>query len=103
MVAALQGQNSLDRLAYYVKGQAPSLGDYLLQGLLTTLLGGLPGLPGVALRGLGYRLIMRLDGLAAIEAGVRLRHARGIQLGKGVYLDRGVYLHGCPQGIELGD
>ncbi len=103
MVASLQGRNALERLSYYVHGQAPSLGDYLLQGLLTTFLGGLPGLPGIALRGLSYRLMLRMDGLAAIEAGVRLRHARNIRLGRNVFLDRGVYLHGCPQGIELGD
>jgi acetyltransferase-like isoleucine patch superfamily enzyme len=70
---------------------------------LTTLLGGVPGLPGIALRGLGYRLMLRMDGAVAIEPHVRLRHARNIRLGRGVYLDQGVYLHGCPQGIELGD
>lgn len=102
MVAALQGKGGRDRLAYYVRGQAPSLGDYLLQGLLTTLLGWVPGLPGLCLRGLFYRLMLSAEGLPAIESEVRLRHARGIHLGRGVYLDQGVYLHGCPEGIWLG-
>jgi acetyltransferase-like isoleucine patch superfamily enzyme len=103
MVAALHGRGSIDRISYYIHGQAPSLGDYLIQGLLTTLLGWVPGLPGIALRGLGYRLMLKVDGMAAIEGGVRIRHARNIRLGRNVFLDKGVYLHGCPQGIELGD
>jgi acetyltransferase-like isoleucine patch superfamily enzyme len=102
MAVSLKQRGLRDRLAYYVQGQAPGLGDYLLQGLLTSLLGGLPGLPGIALRGLAYRLMLRMDGAAAIECNVRLRHARNIRLGANVYLDHGVYLHGCPDGIEIG-
>jgi acetyltransferase-like isoleucine patch superfamily enzyme len=102
MAVSLKERGLLDRLAYYVYGQAPGLGDYLLQGLLTTTLGGVPGLPGIALRGLAYRLMLRMDGAAAIECNVRLRHARNIRLGSNVFLDHGVYLHGCPAGIEIG-
>ena len=91
------------RLSYYVRGQASGWPEYILQGLLTTLLGGLPGLPGMVLRALAYRLILRADGFAAIEPNVRLRHAGNIRLGAGVYLDQGVYLHACPLGIERGD
>jgi acetyltransferase-like isoleucine patch superfamily enzyme len=103
MAVELKGSGPLSQLAYYVRGQSPSFGDYLLQGLLTTLLGWLPGLPGIALRALFYRLMMRLDGIAAIEPHVRIRHARNIRLGKGVFLDQGVYLHATPGGIDIGD
>jgi acetyltransferase-like isoleucine patch superfamily enzyme len=99
----LKGSGLKGQLAFYVRGQAPGLGDYLLQGLLTTLLGWVPGLPGIALRGVLYRLAMHLDGMAAIEPGVRLRHMRNIRLGRGVYLDQGVYLHATPGGISIGD
>ncbi len=102
MAAEIRGRGTLDRLSYYIHGQAGSVADYLLQGILTTLLGGVPGLPGIALRGLFYRLMLQMDGFAAVEGGVRLRHARGIRLGRNVYLDQGVYLHACPQGIEIG-
>lgn len=102
MVANLQGCGFFERLSYYVRGQAPGLREYVWQELLTTLLGGLPGLPGIALRGLAYRLILGMDGFAAIESGVRLRHAHHIHLGRNVYLDRGVYLHACPNGIDIG-
>jgi acetyltransferase-like isoleucine patch superfamily enzyme len=102
MAIALEQSGLLKRLDYYVRGQATGWGDYFLQGLLTTLLGGVPGLPGIALRGLAYRLMLRMDGAVAIECNVRLRQARNIRLGRGVFLDQGVYLHGCPQGIELG-
>jgi acetyltransferase-like isoleucine patch superfamily enzyme len=91
-----------DRLAFYVRGQAPGMAEYFLQGLVTTLFAGVPGLPGIALRGLAYRSIMRIEGTAAIERNVRIRHARGIRLGANTYLDEGVYLHACPQGIEIG-
>ncbi len=102
MAAVLTGRGFVDRAIYYVKGQAPGVADYLVQGLVTTLFGGIPGLPGIALRGLAYRLILKMDGFAAIERDVRLRYARGIRLGRNVYLDQGVYLHACPQGIEIG-
>ncbi len=103
MAVALRESGLLDRLAYYVRGQAAGLGPYLLQGFLTTLLGGVPGLLGIGLRALAYRFMLRMDGAAAIECGVRLRYASNVRLGRNVFLDRGVYLHGCPQGIELGD
>jgi acetyltransferase-like isoleucine patch superfamily enzyme len=99
----LRGRGLLDRLAYYVAGQSDGWASYLVQGLVTTLGGGVPGLLGIALRGLTYRLICRMDGFAAIESGVRLRHARNLQLGRNVYLDHGVYLHACRDGIELGN
>ena len=102
MVASLKGQGLVSHLSYYVRGQATGLGDYFLQGLFTTLLGGLPGLLGIGLRGLAYRLILKAEGFVAIESGVRLRQARNIRLGPNVYLDCGVYLHACPQGIEIG-
>lgn len=102
MAISLKGQSSADKLLYYIRGQASGPWDYLVQGVITTLLSGIPGLPGIAARGLAYRLILRMDGFPAIESGVRLRHARGIRLGTGVYLDQGVYLHACPQGIEIG-
>ena len=102
MVASLKGQGLVSHLSYYVRGQATGLGDYFLQGLFTTLLGGLPGLLGIGRRGLAYRLILKAEGFVAIESGVRLRQARNIRLGPNVYLDCGVYLHACPQGIEIG-
>lgn len=102
MVVALKDRGLLGHLSYYVHGQASGIGDYLLQGLITTLFGRLPGLPGIALRALVYRLILKADGVVSIENNVRLRNARNIRLGARVYLDHGVYLHACPSGIEIG-
>src|SRR5688572_33483861 len=103
MAVSLKQSGLLDRLSYYVDGQAPGVWNYLLQGLLTSVFGGIPGLPGIASRSLAYRLMLHMDGAAAIECNVRLRHARNIRLGRNVFLDQGVYLHGCPSGIEIGD
>lgn len=89
-------------LNLYVNRQATSCGRYLLEQVLFFLVGWIPTLLGIASRAVLYRLILKMDGLAAIENGVRLRFANYIKLGHGVYLDRGTYLHACPHGIELG-
>jgi acetyltransferase-like isoleucine patch superfamily enzyme len=43
-----------------------------------------------------------MNGLAAIEKGVRIRFAKNITLDQGAYIDQGVYLHACPNGIRIG-
>jgi acetyltransferase-like isoleucine patch superfamily enzyme len=87
----------------YVSRQASSLGRYALEQTLYALVGWVPGLAGIGLRGLLYRLIMKMDGVGAIENGVRLRYADLIHLGRNVYLDCATYLHACPAGISVGD
>ncbi len=67
------------------------------------LVGWVPTVVGIGLRASLYRLILHMDGVSAIENGVRLRFADHIRLGRNVYLDHGVYLHACPQGIVIGD
>jgi len=89
-------------LPLYLARQASGPGRYVLESVVTTLLGRIPTVVGVALRAVGYRLILRMDGAAGIETGVRLRFADRIRLGAGSYLDQGVYLHACPNGIEIG-
>lgn len=91
------------QLRLYLERQASSVGRYCLEQTLYALLGWVPTLVGIGLRGLAYRLILHMDGWAAIENGVRLRFANHIRLGHGVYLDQGVYLHACPNGIQIGD
>lgn len=86
----------------YLNRQADGIGRYILEQSLQALIGWTPTLVGIGLRALLYRLMLRMDGLAAIENGVRLRFASHIRLGQGVYLDQGVYLHACPHGIEIG-
>ena len=44
---------------------------------------------GMAVRAVAYRLILRMNGLAAIERGVRLRYANHITLDHGAYIDQG--------------
>lgn len=90
-------------LKLYLSRQASSTGRYLLEQLLFFLIGWIPTIVGIGLRGILYRLILQMDGMAAIENGVRLRFASNIRLGKGVYLDQGSYLHACQQGISIGD
>ena len=90
-------------LRYYVKAQSTSMGRYLLEQTLFLFLQGVPGLVGVGLRSLAYRLILQSDGFPVVEDRVRLCQPANIHLGRQVYLDHGVYLHACPQGIFIGD
>lgn len=87
----------------YLSRQASSLGRYILEQLILGLFGWIPTVIGIAVRAMAYRLIMRLDGIVAIENNVRIRFADQIRLGRNVYLDQGAYLHACPQGITIGD
>lgn len=89
-------------LGLYVQRQADGLGRYLLEQLLYLLFGWVPTVVGIGLRAIFYRLILKMNGWAAIENGVRLRFASNIRLGHGAYLDQGSYLHACPAGIEIG-
>ena len=89
-------------LRLYLSRQAESLGRYALEQALQALVGWVPTVVGIGLRAVLYRLMLRMDGTAAIEAGVRLRFASHIRLGPGAYLDQATYLHACPQGIDIG-
>lgn len=92
----------LKNLRLYLTRQASSFPKYVLEQSLYLLFGWVPTILGIALRGLFYRLILHMDGAAAIENRVRLRFADNIRLGHGAYLDEGTYLHACPNGIEIG-
>jgi acetyltransferase-like isoleucine patch superfamily enzyme len=92
----------ISSLRLYISRQASSFGRYIMEQLLFLLVGWVPTVAGIGLRGIVYRLIMDIDGWAAIENGVRLRYASLIRLANGAYLDQGSYLHACPNGIEIG-
>jgi acetyltransferase-like isoleucine patch superfamily enzyme len=83
--------------------QADGMGRYWLEQTLFALAGWVPTVVGIALRAVLYRLILKMQGIAAIESGVRLRFASRITLGRGAYLDHGTYLHACPDGISIGE
>jgi len=89
-------------LRLYLSRQASSLGRYAWEQSILALFGWIPTVIGIGLRAVFYRLIMRIEGLLAIEKGVRIRFADQVRLASGVYLDEGVYLHACPGGIKIG-
>lgn len=86
----------------YLSRQASTLFHYILEQSVLFLFGWIPTIVGIGLRGIFYRLILNMDGQAAIERGVRLRFTNQIRLGRGSYLDEGVYIHACPSGVEIG-
>jgi len=91
-----------DRIRLYLGRQATSPARYLAEQSIQSIVGWVPSILGVGLRALLYRAILRMEGVAAIEDGVRIRFASNISLGRGVYLDHGSYLHACPSGIRIG-
>lgn len=92
----------MKNIRLYLDRQASSIFRYIVEQTLFLLFGWIPTIVGVGLRGVFYRLILKMDGVAAIESRVRIRFADQVKLGHGVYIDEGVYLHACPNGIEIG-
>ena len=92
----------LSNIKLYLTRQASSLPRYLLEQSLYLLVGWIPTFLGIAVRGITYRMILHMDGWAAIEKNIRLRFADQVHLAHGVYLDENVYLHACPNGIVIG-
>lgn len=90
-------------LGLYLRRQAANLPRYVWEQAIQALAGWVPTVAGIAARAVLYRLILRMDGVPAIEAGVRLRFAGNIRLGRSVYLDEAVYIHACPAGVSIGD
>lgn len=86
----------------YLSRQASSIFRYILEQSVIFLFGWIPTIVGVALRSVVYKLILRMNGFAAMENNVRLRFADHITLGHGSYIDHGAYLHACPNGITIG-
>lgn len=86
----------------YLERQAASLPRYIWEQAIMALAGWVPTVIGIALRGVLYRLILRMDGVAAVESGVRLRFASNIRLGPRCYVDEQVYIHACPGGVSIG-
>jgi acetyltransferase-like isoleucine patch superfamily enzyme len=97
------GGSTAAQLRLYLSRQADSLWRYALEQSLQILAGWVPTLLGIGLRGVLYRLMLQMDGWAAIEPGVRLRFASRIRLGHGAYIDQGVYIHACPEGVSIGE
>jgi acetyltransferase-like isoleucine patch superfamily enzyme len=92
----------ISNIRLYLSRQASSIFRYFFEQFFIVALGWIPTIVGVAVRSVLYKLILKMDGFAAIENNVRLRFADRIKLGHGSYLDHGTYLHACPNGIEIG-
>lgn len=95
--------SNFSQIRLYLKRQASGIARYFLEQAILELFGWIPTLIGIAIRALLYRLILKINGLVAIEKGVRIRFAGNITLDHGVYIDQGVYLHACPNGIHIGE
>ena len=99
----MPNSSAIAGLRLYLSRQAASLPRYVAEQLLQAIFGDIPTPVGIALRAVAYRPILQLNGIPAIEKGVRLRFASNIRLGNRVYLDENSYLHATPGGIDIGD
>jgi acetyltransferase-like isoleucine patch superfamily enzyme len=93
----------LTNIRLYLNRQSSSIIRYFYEQTILFVLGWIPTIIGIGLRAILYRLILRMEGFAAIENNVRIRFANYIKLEHGVYLDQGTYLHACPRGIRIGE
>jgi acetyltransferase-like isoleucine patch superfamily enzyme len=92
----------MQELQYYLKSQSTSVPRYIVEQTVMGLLSWVPSLVGIGLRGIGYKLLLKSEGLPLIEHGVRLLSPANITLGKNVYLDSQVFLNALPGGIHIG-
>jgi carbonic anhydrase/acetyltransferase-like protein (isoleucine patch superfamily) len=100
--AGQQAASDLSTVSLYLRRQAASPLRYLLEQIIFFLAGWIPTIVGIGIRSLLYRLVLHMDGNAAIEKGVRLNFASNIRLGHRSYLDEAVFIHAAPQGVEIG-
>lgn len=98
----MSSQDDLAKVQLYLSRQADGARRYLLEQTVMALTGWIPTIAGIGIRGWAYRLIMKIEGRAAIERNVRIRFASQVRLGHGCFIDEGVYIHATPGGVEIG-
>jgi acetyltransferase-like isoleucine patch superfamily enzyme len=92
----------LPQIQLYIKRQASTPARYIIEQIVLGLFSWIPSFLGISIRAVAYRLILKMNGTAAIESGARIRFAGNITLEHGAYIDQAVYLHACPNGIRIG-
>jgi acetyltransferase-like isoleucine patch superfamily enzyme len=95
--------SGLNALRFYLRGKTHNVFRYAVSEFVQACVSWIPGVVGIGLRAILYKLVLRSDGLPAIEDHVRIHRPEDIRLGRNVYLDHGVYLHGAPGGLQIGD
>jgi acetyltransferase-like isoleucine patch superfamily enzyme len=89
-------------LRFYLRGKSSSVWRYALSETLQSFLAWIPGIIGIGIRSVMYKLILKADGLPAIEDHVRINRPEDVSFGAGVYVDHGVYIHGGKGGLRIG-
>ena len=89
-------------LRIYLASKTGSPWHYVAGETLQALLGWIPSLVGIGIRGIAYQLFLRAESIPAIEDHVRLSRTEDITLGRSVFIDYGCYLHGGPGELRIG-
>lgn len=93
----------VQELQYYLKSQSTSIPRYIFEQAVMGLVGSIPSIIGIGLRGILYKSLLKADGVPLIEHHVRLLSPANIRLGAKVYLDSQVFLNALPGGITIGE
>jgi len=91
-----------DQSKVYLYVQSSSPARFCLEQTLFACLSWIPSIPGIALRALGYKLLLRSNGFQIFEEGVSIKRPRDIHLEHGVYVGRNAHLWGTPEGLHIG-
>ncbi len=86
----------------YIKLKSSGWLRYLIEELFNSFLGWIPGMVGISLRWIFYRLIISGRGWIAIERGVEIFGSKWLEIGRGVYIGEKVFLQARPAGMKIG-
>ena len=90
-----------DKVRSYVQLKSGGWLRYFLEEIFNVGLKWIPGLVGLFLRWILYRLLISGKGWIAIARGVEIFGTKWIELAKGVYLGESVMLQGRPGGLKI--
>lgn len=91
-----------DNLRLYFYVNSTNLLSYFIEQIVFLLFSWVPGIVGIALRAISYKMLFHSSGLQIIEEGVSVKRSKNIYLEKGVYVGKNSYLWGTPEGLYIG-
>jgi len=97
-------KNSIfNKIKIYIEAESNSLISYIFQNFFTCSLGWIPGITGIGLRNIFYKIFFKkLHKGVSFENNIRIKGARYIEIGEFSYFNSNIYLHGTKKYIKIG-